>query len=127
MMVNSELLSAATALLNENAIEPPSDYEDRAPFLLGAFYAECEWLDRKYRAAHGLEADYLVDTLEWSLSDSFLFVPALTSAAIYYLASMLVMDENEKLGEQLFARYADAVSTVEAEIPFVKEKIKNVY
>lgn len=126
-MTNEEILQSATALLNENCAEVPEDYRDRSAYLLGQYYARCDALDKHYRKAHGLTARVTSPSIVAEPEADFLFVPALAPSAIYYLAAMLVMDETEDLGDKLFALYADAVSTVEASIPFIKEKIKNVY
>ena len=126
-MTNQELLKSATALLNENCANVPEDYCDRAVYILGQFYSEHESLDNRYRKAHGLTENEAPVPVVAELEAEFAFVPALAPAAIYYLAAMLVMDENEDLGDKLFALHADALSTVKASLPFTKEKIKNVY
>ena len=125
--LNEDILMSATAMLSENWMEIPEDYQDRATYLIGQFYLQCEDLDTRYRKAHGIKKDYTIGAVYSFLDDEFLFVNALAPAAIYYLAAMLAMDENEVLGDKLFALYADEVSKVEASLPFVKEKITEVY
>lgn len=126
-MTNEEILKSATALLNESCVNVPKDYRDRAVYILGQFYSGHESLDKRYRKAHGLPVNEASAPTVAELEAEFTFVPALAPSAIYYLAAMLVMDENEDLGDKIFALHADALSTVKASLPFTKEKIKNVY
>lgn len=126
-MTHDELLRSACALLNESTEEVPADYLERAAYLLGSYYAQCESLDLGYRAAHGMtERTSALPTVA-DMDGDFLFVPALAPAAVYYLAAMLVMDENEVLGDKLYDLYVDAVSSTEAALPFSKESIREVY
>ena len=125
--INEELLMSATAMLCENTSEIPDDYLERAPFILGQFYLQHEELDERIRKAYGLKKDYAIGSVLSYLEENFMFVPQLVASAVYYLAAMLVMDENEELGEKFFALYADEISRVEASIPFLKEKTKEVY
>ena len=125
--LNEDILHSATAMICENSEEPPADYLERAPFIIGQFYLQFEKLDERCRKAYGRQKDYAIGSVYAMLEQDFLFVPELVPAAIYYLASMLVMDENEMLGERLFDLFADAISTLEASLPFQKEKISQVY
>ena len=55
-MTNREIYDTALALLGEVDEELCRDYEQRTPYLLGAFIGECSELGGFYRAARG-EAD----------------------------------------------------------------------
>ena len=48
-------------------------------------------------------------------------------AAEFYLASMLLIDENSELSDTLYDRFCSAVATITSEIPAVVEKIKDKY
>ena len=58
---------------------------------------------------------------EFGLSDAF------APAAIYYLAAMLVLDENEEMSESFLARYSDQLATLRASLPMGKEHIRDHY
>ena len=53
--------------------------------------------------------------------------PRFAHAAAYYLASMLIADENPELADTLFDRFSDAMATIRASVPATKGKIRNVY
>ena len=55
------------------------------------------------------------------LSDAF--APAVT----YYLASMLVLDENSEMSDTLFDRFSDALSSIRDGLPTSVEKILDRY
>ena len=62
-----------------------------------------------------------------SLEDSFPLSPAFAPAIIYYLASMLVLDENSEMSDTLFDRFSDALSAIRDGLPTSVEKILDRY
>ena len=105
-MTYREIYKAALRLLCEND-SGNSDYEERAEYLLATLCTELSSADNRYRALCGEGpqppfAKVCVDADDtFPLSDVFLPI------AEYYLAAMLVIDENEELSERYFALYTD--------------------
>lgn len=126
-MTNRELLTSAVALVCEDTATVPDDYEDRAPYLLASFYTHCTSLDAKYRQANGLSATTYKEYAALSLDEKFPLSPVLAPCAVYYLAAMLVLDENEVLSDKLFALYVNTVSELQASLPMTRESIAEVY
>ena len=114
-MRNLDILDAACSLLCET-VGTSADYESRAPYVLGTFLRTCKQVDRDWRTAYGLDPAPTHQNYP-SMDEEFPLVDELIPAATYYLAAMLVMDENSDLYEKLFDLFTDAVATVAASIP----------
>ena len=127
-MQNSEIYQAALGLLaetDENAAL--GDYEDRAPYILALFCNEAEELDGKYRTANKMPSSPEYSPLMLSFSEDFPLCDAFASAAVYYLASMLVFEENPEMSDKLFEKYTSRMTDIYSTLPAENEKIKNVY
>ena len=109
-ILNSSIRMVGESDENGNA----SDYEERASYLLATFYTECAPLDKKYRLANGMSTVSYVATTCVDLENVFPLCDAFSPAATYYLAAMLVLEENEDMSEALFARYSDALAALTA-------------
>ena len=123
------IFDSAVALLCEDPTDSSRifDYTERAPYLLAMVASQCHATDTQYRVSHGLEAAEVLTDATIPLEDEFPLSPILAPAAVYYVAAMLVADENEALSDKLFALYTDAVSTVGASLPAKTETINDVY
>lgn len=128
-MICKDIYDASLALLGENSCDVgrAEDYEERAPYLLAAFCSEAGSLDRHYRRALGLSEQKEFSPVSLSLSDGFPLSDRFFSAAVGYLASMLVVDEDQALSDKLFARCCDTLSSLYTELPATITKIKNRY
>lgn len=127
-MTNQNLYDAALRMASEVAVVGENaDYAERATYLLAAGCSQCLELDRIYRKIHELPEGTGTVTTCLALTDDFplsdVFAPGMT----YYLASMLVIDENEEMSDKLFALYSDAMSKIQNSLPLSSEKIKNAY
>ena len=128
-MTARELLDAAISMVCEDPADESAtaDYVERAPYLLAAFLGECTPLDRQYRHVHGkgdvTDFDGACFALENVFPLSVVFVPA----AVYYLAAMLVLDENESMSDRFFAFYSDTLSAIKSELPAMIEPIHQKY
>ena len=126
-MTCQKIYKAALRLLNETAPESVcagcseeyDEFAERAPYLLAAAVTEAGEVDDGYRRSHGLA--------EIPLEADFPLSPRFAPAVAFYLASMLIADENPELSDTLFDRFCDAMSTIKASIPSVKSAIRNVY
>ena len=127
-MTNRVLLTSAVALVCEDTEEIPADYEDRAPYLLASFCTQCLPIDLKYREANNiLSKPNYRETAFLGLELSFPLSTVFAPAAVYYLAAMLVLDENEVLSDKLFALYANSISEIQASLPMKSQTITEVY
>lgn len=143
-MKNRDVYRLATALLAESgdSIEN-GDYEERAGYLLAAFCSEVREIDQrlrflKKREASAEEAPESTPEAEFeekesdfpiylSMDGTFPCVPALAGAGGYYLAAMLILDEDADLSDKLFSCYCDAVTRICAEMKAIPEKISDRY
>lgn len=134
-MTCRKIYKAALGLLNESAPESVcsgcseeyDEFAERAPYLLAAAVTEAGEVDDEYRRSHGLAARVETDTAEIPLEADFPLSPRFAPAVAFYLASMLIADENPELSDTLFDRFCDAMATIKASIPSVKCAIRNVY
>lgn len=111
-----------------------SGYRTRMPYLLACFVGECYAMDASYRQRHNMTADAgepllpdVFDATAIAADEDFPMSVRFSPAAAYYVASMLVMEENPDLADRLYARYSDALSHVRAGIPMVISEISNKY
>lgn len=127
-MTYRDVLDAAVKLLCEDVANGyVEDYAERAPYVLATFDIECAAADRAYRQSHGLQKQQPLDVACVALEDEFRLHGVFYPAALYYLSAMLVMDENEVMGERFFELYSDAISSILASLPATAEKIVDSY
>ncbi len=127
-MKNRDIYDAALKILAASA-EPcdSSDYEERAPYLIAAFCCETGDIDEAYRKANELDPPQKNDPVFLPLGDDFPCCDRFTHAAVLYLASMLIIDENAELSDKLFDKYCDSLSAIASSIPAVTESIIDRY
>ena len=127
-MKNQEVLTAAIRLICESpGAEESLDYTERAPYILAAFFSQAAGTDRRYRSAHGLEKAAPSPTAYANLEAEFSLSEVFFQPAVYYLAAMLVLEENEALSERLFDQYSDGMALICAELPARGESICDRY
>ncbi len=127
-MKNREIYETAIHLLAEPMEEERlEDYAIRAPYLLGGFLYENSRLDASYRQFNGLEPHGFIGAVYADLDADFPFAERFATAAGYYLASMLVIEENGDLSDKLFDIFCDSIMQISAEIPASLESITDVY
>ena len=74
-----------------------------------------------------MEEARAVNDLYIDLDSEFPLADRFAPAAAYYMAALLILDEDVELYEKLFDRWCDALASISAEIPFVKGSIADVY
>ena len=127
-MTCNEIYAAALKLIGEVAdAGRTEDYESRAPYIIAGFISDMRKLDNAYRKANGIESTDVGDTVYIELEKEFPLSDRFCMAAEFYLASMLLIDENSELSDTLYDRFCSAVTTITSEIPAVVEKIKDKY
>lgn len=127
-MTYRELFDAAVRMVAESGADcDVTDYEERAGYLLATVCHQCIPLDRVYRKAMGEEGEPVSVGLWVSLEDRFPLSDAFAPAIGYYLAAMLVLDENDGMSDTLFASFSDALALIRDGLPFAAEEIVNRY
>ncbi len=104
-----------------------ADLAERAPYIGAALCREASALDKAYRRAFGMEEAEGFEGLYLDLDSLFPLADRFAPAAAYYMAAMLILDEDTELYETLFERWCDALAAISAEIPFVKGSTADVY
>lgn len=104
-----------------------TELAERAPYIGAALCTEAAALDRAYRKAFGLDEAKPFPTLFLSLESDFPLSDRFAPAAAYYMAAMLILDEDTDLYEKLFDRWCSDLAAISAEIPFVKGSTAEVY
>ncbi len=118
----------ALALLGEHP-DPDGTHEfaERASYLTATFCANTAVIDRDFRESHGLDPQPRFSEVYLELDDPFPFCERFAAPASYFVAAMLILDENESLSDSIYEKYCDALSRAVSEIPCKKERITNVY
>ena len=121
------IFRSALKLLGEVGNESDNpDYSDRAPYIIAAFVSEAFDADKKFRLAHGLgEADE-PNQVYIDLEDEFPLSDRLAPICAFYLASILISDENPEISESYYDRYCDSISSFIASLPAKVESIKEI-
>jgi len=128
MMTVKDIYDSALRLLAESAAaEDNNDYEERAPYLVAVFCSEERSTDAALRRMGGYPPSKLSDSVYIGLAEEFPLLPSLAPAASYYLASMLVIDDNEELSDKLYEKYCDSMARICGSIPAVSERICDRY
>ena len=127
-MKNREIYEAALHLLAEPIDEDRlEDYASNAPYILGCFFYETSRLDEAYRKFNGLEPHGFTHAVCAELDEEFPFAERFVTAAVQYLAAMLVLEENGELSDKLFDMFCTSISKITSEIPGASESIINIY
>jgi hypothetical protein len=127
-MKNKDIYTSAINLLAQNADENINeDYEERAPYLIASFCNEISEMDSAVRKALGIEKGSCFDRVWIDLEEDFPMLDRFVSAAIKYLAAMLVIDEDGDLSDKLYEMYCDGISKIRSQIPCILEKTANRY
>jgi hypothetical protein len=119
-MTYQSLIDSAIAIVCENAVVSfgNEDYHARAPYLLAAFVTQYAKLDAEYRRANGLEKKVIsTDAAAIDAEDEFPLCDVFAPAAIYHLASGLVIDENEEMSDKFFDRFINAILDIRKALP----------
>lgn len=126
----SDIFNAALRLLNEKEstlLTETDELRDRAPFILATCCEELAQLDHHYRQANGLDSAPPHHAVCLPLSADFPLCKRFAPIAAYYLASLLIADENMTLADFFYDKFSDAVATLTGEIPAVCHKIYDAY
>ena len=124
----SEIFKSALRLLNERGAEAENeDYAERAPYILASMFSAAAATDKNYRASNDLNEQGAFSSTHVELFEEFPLSERFASAAVFYLASLLIIDDNEELSDTFYEKYCDSMASISSEIPSKVVKIKNVY
>ena len=124
----SEILKSALRLLNEKGDEEENDdYAERAPYILASMFSEAASADKNFRTANGGPKQPSFSHTYAELGSDFPLSDRFTNAAVFYLASMLIIDENDELSDSFYDKYCDSIASIISETPAISGKTKNVY
>lgn len=128
MMKFKNVYTSALRLINERIGScADTDFASRAPSIASAIVSEAEEIDRDYRTAHGLpEASYPAGT-EIPLDDPFPLCDRFAPAAAYFMAAMLILDEDDAEYERFYDLWCDAIGSIAASIPAVSAPTREMY
>lgn len=127
-MTNRDVYAAALHVVCESDVRgDTSDYEERAPYLLATLISQLSALDAALRDSLGVAGNKITPSVFVGLDEEFPLCDSLYGSAVYYLAAMLVIDENETLYERLFALYSDSISLLQDSQAFKTHPIVDVY
>jgi hypothetical protein len=127
-IVNRDLYSSALTHLGADAdANEYNDYEDRVPYIIANFCSAHKALDSKIRKAEGLEAASSFSPVYLFLESNFPLCEKLASPAVFYLAAMLVIDDDPELSDKLYERYCDLITEATMSLSYQSEKIENKY
>ena len=123
-----DIFKSALRMLNEKGAEDEQDdYAERAPYILAAMFSEAARTDKLYRAAHGLGEQTSFSHTYAELDSIFPLCDRFASVSAFYLASLLLVDENDELSDSFYEKYCDGMASISLEIPAAIETTKNVY
>ena len=127
-MLCRDIYLAAVGMTGEDMSDDClTDYEDCSVYLLATCCRECASIDARYRAAHAMEPASIPRGVYIDLEDDFPLCDALVPAVTYYLAAMLVADENEELSDRFFSLYTDSLAALSASIPASHSSVRDCY
>ena len=127
-MTYRNIFDQALALLGEDTSGSYSeDYLARAPFLLATVISELAESDALYRASHGESGAVAETATTVNLNDELCLSDVFAPAVVYYLASMLIFDTDEKKSDTLYDKFCDICVKIESRLPFTAEKTAQRY
>ena len=129
-MTYYDILDSAIAAVCEDvtASHATEDYVTRGQFILASFVVQYASLDALWRETHGIE-EVTVDTNIATVSprDEFPLCDIFAPIAINYLASGLVIDENEEMSDKFFDRYVTGILEIRKSMPAKQAPIVDRY
>ena len=129
-MTYHDILNGAIAAVCEDvaASHLTEDYASRGQFILAGFVVKYASLDATWREMHGMECTTVNTNLALvNPRDEFPFCDVFAPVAVNYLASGLVIDENEEMSDKFFDRYITGIMDIRNSIPAKQAPIIDRY
>lgn len=116
-MINREIYAFALHALAQHQIsDQTADLEERAPYLLAACCTEAQALDTAWRRSLGQTSAPSIRGVSLSLEADFPLSQPFVPLAGFYLAAMLIIDEDADLSDKLYERWCDGMASIQAQI-----------
>jgi len=129
-MTYYDLLDAGIAAVGEdvNASHATEDYVIRGQFILASFVTKYASLDGVWRRAHKMSTKSIkTDMVSIDPDDDFPLCEVFIPVAVNYLASGLVIDEDEEMSDKFFDRYINGILDIRKELPAEQSAIADKY
>ena len=129
-MIYYDIFDSAIAAVCEDvsASHATEDYITRGQFILANFVMQYANLDSLWREAHGMKPTQIeLDRVSVEPDDDFPLCDVFVPVAINYLASGLVLDENEEMSDKFFDRYITGVMDIRKKLPCKQGAIVDKY
>lgn len=105
-----------------------ADYTARAPYIIAQAVGQLWKLNELYCEAHGLTPPAAEETRAYiPLTETFPLETPFARAIMLYLGSMLVVEENAELSDDLFDKFSMAAAAITAQIPATRKEILDKY
>ena len=129
-MTYYDILDSAVAAVCEDVTSSyaTEDYIIRGQFLLASFVTQYANLDGHFREANKLEPTVIkTDIVSVDPEDDFPLCDVFIPVATNYVASGLVLDENEEMSDKFFDRYVNGILQIRNELPAQQSAIIDKY
>ena len=122
-LTNRDIYKNALSLIGEciNGSKT-DDYEERAEYILPAFFGVVKNTDKKLRKAEGKEDQPSFSPVYTPLDSDFPLSDSFVSTAALYLAAMLVIEENSELSDTLYDKYCDGIASIAASVSSISNE-----
>lgn len=116
-MINREIYAFALHALAQHQIsEETADFEERAPYLLAACCTEAQALDTAWRTSVGESSAPAISGVRLELDEPFPLSQPFVPITGFYLAAMLIIDENIELSDKFYERYCDGMASIQTQL-----------
>jgi len=122
-MTNRNVYDFALHALSLHRIgEDTADLEERAPYLLAACCSEAQELDNALRQSLGQPIASEIMGVYLDLDATFPLSQCFATPAGYYLAAMLIVEEDPELSDKLYAHYCDGMTVIQTRLDLAEKK-----
>ena len=116
-MNNREIYAFALHALAQHQIsDQTADFEERAPYLLAACCTEAQALDTAWRRSLGQTSAPALSGVRLDLEAEFPLSQPFVPLAGFYLAAMLIIDEDVELSDKFYERWCDGMASLRAQL-----------
>lgn len=117
-MKNAEIYRRAIDLIDRKLDEEILyEYTIRAPYILGGFFYENRNLDNRCREIFDCGRRKYTHSVYADLASDFPFLQCFETAAEYYTAAILVLDDDVDAGDEFYGLYVNEISKIISELP----------
>lgn len=127
-MKYDSIKETAFALIGEtNPFSDTRDYDDRFPFVLATFINQNSSLDSALKKQLGIVGKDCPAVSGCDIFGDFPLLDRFVTPAVYYVASMLITDENTELSDKFFGLYEKSMTDMYSALPLTHGQILDAY